>query len=127
MSAGTLRLLIADDDPLIRLTLSATLGSAAGLELVGEAQDAPSAIALAARERPDVVLLDVQMPGGGGVRAAREIRQAVPEAAVLVLSGDDDAATRREMELAGAAGFLVKGAETADMLRVIRTAAGGAR
>ena len=67
---GALRLLVADDDPVSRLMLGAIVKREPGFELVGEAEDAGQAVELALRRRPDVVLLDVDMPGGGGARAA---------------------------------------------------------
>ena len=73
---ASIRLLIADDDPVMRMLLGAIARGDPVLELVAEAEDADEAIALAAEHRPDVVLLDVEMPGGGGLRAAREIRAA---------------------------------------------------
>ena len=69
-AADTIRLLIADDDPTIRLVMSALVARQDDLELVGEAEDATQAIELTARRRPDVVVLDFDMPGGGGVVAA---------------------------------------------------------
>ncbi len=71
-----LRLLVADDDPVSRLMLAAILKREPGFEVVGEAEDATSAVELALRRRPDVVLLDVNMPGGGGARAAVQIRES---------------------------------------------------
>ena len=79
-SAGavTLRLVVADDDPVSRLMLGAILKREPGFELVGEAEDAGQAVEIALRRRPDVVLLDVDMPGGGGARAAVQIREQLP-------------------------------------------------
>ncbi len=81
------------------------------LNLVGAAVDAEEAIALAAEQRPDVVGVDVSMPGGGGVRAAREIRATLLWARVVALSGHEDRTTVVEMLAAGASAYLVKGAE----------------
>jgi diguanylate cyclase (GGDEF)-like protein len=122
-SAGGIRVLIADDDPMIRLTTSALIARADGLELVGEAEDADQAIDLAARRRPDVVLLDFNMPGGGGVRAAIEIREALPDAKLVALSADDSASAQYDMTRAGAVGFVHKGADDDEIVRVIRSAA----
>ena len=117
------RIVVADDDPAIRLTLSALLTRAEGVELVGEAPDAAAAIELVARRRPDVVLLDVDMPGGGGVRAAVEIREASPATRVVALSADSSQAAMLDMSRAGAVGYLVKGADESEIVRVIRSAA----
>jgi DNA-binding NarL/FixJ family response regulator len=107
------RVLIADDDPVMRMLLSAVVNNDPGLELVGQAEDADGAITLAGETRPDVVLLDVEMPGGGGQRAAREIRAQAPQTRILALSGHE----RVEME---ADGFLVKGAPPGDVARALR-------
>jgi diguanylate cyclase (GGDEF)-like protein len=118
-----IRVLIADDDEGTRLTLGALVGSDEGLELVGEAADAGEAIALAARRRPDVVVLDFDMPGGGGVRAAVEIREACPTARIVALSADDTPAAHLDMSRAGAVGYLVKGAADDEIARTIRSSA----
>jgi diguanylate cyclase (GGDEF)-like protein len=118
-----LRLLVADDDPTVRLTLGALIGREDGLELVGEAGDAAEAIEAARRRRPDVVLLDVDMPGGGGMRAATEIREALPDVRVVAISGDNSQANQYEMLRAGAIGFVAKGAPAEEIVRVIRSSA----
>jgi diguanylate cyclase (GGDEF)-like protein len=118
-----IRLLIADDDPMIRLTLSALIGKESDLELVGEAEDADQAIELAARRRPDVVLLDFNMPGGGGVRAATEIREANPNIKLVAVSADDSQGAQYDMSRAGAVGYVVKGSPDEEIVRVIRSSA----
>ena len=90
---GALRLIVADDDPVSRLMLGAIVKREPGFELVGEAEDASQAIELALRRRPDVVLLDVDMPGGGGARAAVEIREGLPEVRIVAISADDSQST----------------------------------
>ncbi len=117
---ATVRLLIADDDPIMRKLLGAIARSDPALELVAEAADADEAIALAVEHRPDVVLLDIEMPGGGGVRAAREIRAVLPDARLLGLSTHSDEAVRANMAAAGADGYVVKGTPPADVARVLR-------
>jgi diguanylate cyclase (GGDEF)-like protein len=121
-SAGGVRLLIADDDPMIRLTLSALIERESGFELVGTAEDADEAIEMAARRRPDVVLLDFNMPGGGGVRAATQIRDADPGVKLVAVSADDSQAAQYEMSRAGAVGYVVKGSPDEEIVRVIRSA-----
>jgi diguanylate cyclase (GGDEF)-like protein len=118
---AAIRVLIADDDPMIRLTTSALIGRADGIELVGEAEDADEAIELAARRRPDVVLLDFNMPGGGGVRAATVIREGNPDVKLVAMSADDSQGTQYDMTRAGAVGFVHKGAGEDELLRVIRS------
>ena len=120
---SSIRLLIADDDPSIRLTLTALLQREPGFELVGEAEDAAQAIDLAARRRPNVVVLDFDMPGGGGVRAAIEIREASPTTRIVALSADDSQAAQYDMSRAGAIGYVVKGGADEDIIRAIRNAA----
>jgi two-component system chemotaxis response regulator CheY len=120
---GALRLLVADDDPVSRLMLGAIVRREPGFELVGEASDAGQAIELALRRRPDVVLLDVDMPGGGGARAAVEIREALPDARIVAISADDSQNSQYDMMRAGAVGFLTKGAPDDEILRVIRSSA----
>jgi CheY-like chemotaxis protein len=121
--SGALRLLVADDDPVSRLMLGAIVKREPGFELVGEAADATSAIDLALRRRPDVVLLDVDMPGGGGARAAVEIREGLPNARIVAISADDSQNSQYDMMRAGAVGFLTKGASDDEILRVIRSSA----
>jgi diguanylate cyclase (GGDEF)-like protein len=118
-----IRLLIADDDPMVRLTMAALIEREPGLDLVGEAEDADQAIEMAARRRPDVVLLDVNMPGGGGLRAANDIREANPDVKVVALSADDSAGAQYDMTRAGAVGYVVKGSPDEEIVRVIRSSA----
>jgi DNA-binding NarL/FixJ family response regulator len=120
---GTLRLLVADDDPVTRLTIGAILKREAGFELVGEAEDARAAVELALRRRPDVVLLDVSMPGGGGAHAAVQIREALPDVRIVAISADDSHGNQYDMMRAGAVGFITKGAPDDEILRVIRSSA----
>lgn len=114
-----IRVLIADDHPLYRDGLRAMLAAAPETELVGEATTGSETIALAADLQPDVLLMDVQMPGTNGIEATRHIRQASPHIAILVVTmfSDDDsvfAALR-----AGAQGYVLKGADRAELLRAI--------
>ena len=96
-----LRLLVADDDPVSRLMIGAIVKREPGFELVGEAEDAGQAVELALRRRPDVVLLDVDMPGGGGARAAVEIREGLPEVRIVAISADDSQGSQYDMMRAG--------------------------
>jgi DNA-binding NarL/FixJ family response regulator len=117
------RVLVADDDPVMRMLMAAVIGRDPELELAGEAADADEAIAAAERLRPDVALLDIEMPGGGGLHAAEEIRARCPKTRVLALSGHQTDAARDQMTAAGAVGYVVKGAPPDDVLRAIREAA----
>ena len=104
--------MIADDDPVSRLTLGALARARAGLRARGEAGDAAEAVELALQRRPDVVLLDVDMPGGGGARAAVQIREALPDVRIVAISADDSQATQYDMMRAGAVGFLPRARRT---------------
>jgi DNA-binding NarL/FixJ family response regulator len=117
------RVLVADDDPVMRMLMSAVIARDPELELAGEAEDAEEAIAAAERLRPDVALLDIEMPGGGGLHAALQIGARCPDTRVLALSGHQTDAARDQMTAAGAVGYVVKGAPPEDVLRAIREAA----
>ena len=114
-----IRVVVADDEPAIRAVLAEMVEAEATLELVGIAENAQEAIEVAVRERPDVALLDVKMPGGGGPRAAREIRTASVQTRVVALSAYDDRSSVLEMLRAGAVGYLVKGTRAAEIVKVI--------
>ena len=117
--------LIADDHPLVRQGLRAVLASDEGLELLAEAADGPAVVRLAADLGPDVVLMDLQMPGLHGIEATREILAQRPDTAVLVLTMFDDDDTVFAAVAAGAAGYLLKGADGSDILAAIHAAAAG--
>jgi EAL domain-containing protein (putative c-di-GMP-specific phosphodiesterase class I)/CheY-like chemotaxis protein len=114
-----IRVVVADDEPAVRGALAELIDAEATLELVGTAADAQEAIEVAARERPDIALLDVKMPGGGGPRAAREIRISSVQTRVVALSAYDDRTSVLEMLRAGAVGYLVKGTRGAEIVKVI--------
>lgn len=100
-------LLIADDDPVVRSMLSLTLDR--HFTIVGAAPDSDRAIALAQSARPDVALIDVQMPCGGGLHAIRGIAEVSPETAAVVLSADEFDSMVRELMIAGAIAYVRKG------------------
>jgi EAL domain-containing protein (putative c-di-GMP-specific phosphodiesterase class I)/CheY-like chemotaxis protein len=120
-----IRVLIAEDDPVVRESLSDLLAEVEDIDLVGTAGDADEAIETAARTRPHVLLCDVRMPGGGGERAIAEIRIRDPEVHVLALSVHDDRSTVFGMLQAGAIGYLVKGLPADDIVEAVRLAARG--
>jgi DNA-binding NarL/FixJ family response regulator len=113
------RVLIADDDAAMRSALGDLLSGEPGYEVVAVAGDPESAIDLAGTQRPDVAIVDVKMPGGGGFRAARGIRNASPATAIVALSAWDDRESMRRMATAGADSYLVKGSAPDDIFRII--------
>jgi DNA-binding NarL/FixJ family response regulator len=121
-----IRVLVVDDEESVVDVLRSLIGSDPALRLVGAAHDAEAGIALAVEERPDVVLMDVRMPGGGGVRAVREITKRYPEANVVALSAHEDEDTRIRMIGAGARDYVPKSESTDAILEAIhRSARGG--
>lgn len=121
-----IRVLLADDHPVVREGLRGMLSAEPDIDVAGEAASGTEAVALFASLHPDVVLMDLRMPGGDGVDAIEKIRAAHGNAArVIVLTTyDTDADILRAVE-AGASGYLLKDAPRADLLRAIRAAAGG--
>ena len=122
-----LRVVVADDHPVYREGLALVLGSLPGVTVVGEAADGEEAVELAARLQPDVVLMDLSMPGLGGVEATRRIVASSPGVHVLVLSMHEGADSVLAALRAGARGYLVKGATKTEVARAMHDiAAGGA-
>jgi DNA-binding NarL/FixJ family response regulator len=119
-----IRILIADDHPVFRSGIRAILEGEADAEVVGEAATADEAVSLAERVRPDVVVMDLHMPGIGGIEATRRIVER-DLARVLVVSMLEADATVVEAVRAGAAGYLLKGAGGPEMLRALRAVASG--
>jgi EAL domain-containing protein (putative c-di-GMP-specific phosphodiesterase class I)/FixJ family two-component response regulator len=117
-----LRVLVAEDDPSMRDALVALIGSEPTFQLVGTAGDAVEAVELAANEQPDVALVDVRMPHGGGTAAARGIKKRSPETKVIALSAHEDRGTVLKMLESGAVGYLVKTAEVDVIVEAIKTA-----
>ena len=120
-----IRVLIADDEGEVRSALADLIDAERALDLVGAAADADEAIELAIAQRPDVALVDVKMPGGGGARAAREIVASSPHTRVLALSAYEDRTTVLEMLRAGAVGYLVKGTAPEEIVASIGRAVRG--
>lgn len=121
----TIRLLIADDHPVVRAGLRGMLGAEPDFDIVGEAADGAGAADLAERLRPDVVLMDLRMPRVDGVTATARIRDRAPGVRVLVLTTyDTDADILRAVE-AGATGYLLKDARREELFQAVRAAAAG--
>ncbi|MBQ1093257.1 response regulator transcription factor [Streptomyces sp. B93] len=125
MTATAIRLLLVDDDPLVRAGLSLMLGGAADIEIVGEAGDGGEAEALAARTRPDVVLMDIRMPAVDGLTATERLRARpdAPQVVVLTTFHADEQVLRALR--AGAAGFVLKDTPPAEILDAVRRVAAG--
>ena len=122
-----IRVLIADDEPALRGALAELLAHEDNVLLIGTAGDADEAIQLADDAQPDVALVDVKMPAGGGARAAREIVRVSPATRVIALSAFEDRPTVLAMLRAGAVGYLVKGTGADEIVGSIeRVMSGGA-
>ena len=119
------RVLIADDQSLIRLGFRMVLDAADGIEVVGEAGDGAEAIAATERLRPDVVLMDVRMPGVDGIAATARIARDHPEVRVLVLTTFDLDEYAFGALRAGAGGFLLKDAGREELVAAVRAVAAG--
>jgi EAL domain-containing protein (putative c-di-GMP-specific phosphodiesterase class I)/CheY-like chemotaxis protein len=114
-----IRVLIADDEESVLDVLRALMAAETDLEVAGSARDAETAIQLATREQPDVAILDVRMPGGGGPRAAREILRRSPASKIIALSAHEEVDSVLAMLRAGALGYVVKGDSTDAIVRAI--------
>lgn len=125
MEEVPIRILVADDHPVVRGGLVALLRTIAGFEVVGEAADGEAAVREVQLTRPDIVLMDVRMPGLDGVEATRRIRAAVPTTRVLMLTMYDDDATVFTAMQAGAQGYLLKEAEQDEIVRAVRGVVAG--
>jgi DNA-binding NarL/FixJ family response regulator len=120
-----IRVLIIDDHPVVRDGLRLILDRRPDLEVVGDAGDGHSAVELAARVRPDVAIVDLDLPRLDGVRVIGELARVVPRCRCLVLTLHEDDRHVADALAAGAAGYLVKGASSGDIERAVRTAAAG--
>ncbi|MEV4614316.1 response regulator transcription factor [Kitasatospora sp. NPDC049258] len=126
MNPTTVRLLVCDDHAVVRAGLLALLASAPGIEVAGEAGSGEEAIALAARLRPDVVLMDLQLGAGiDGIEATRRITAAGPDTRVLVLTTYDTDADITRAIAAGATGYLLKAERPEELFAAIHAAAQG--
>ena len=120
-----IRILIADDHTLFRNGLLALLNSIPDAEVVGEAATGEEVIARAATLQPDVILMDIQMPGVNGIEATRRILHISPHIGILILTMFEDDDSVFAAMRSGARGYILKGADQAEMLRAIRAVASG--
>jgi len=118
------RILLADDHALFRDGLASLL-AAWGHDVVGQAADGTAAVELATRLRPDIVLMDVAMPGGGGIGATREIAAAIPDVAIVMLTASEDIDDLFAAIKAGARGYLLKNLEAAELRGMLEAVARG--
>jgi DNA-binding NarL/FixJ family response regulator len=120
-----IRVVIADDHAVVRHGLAQLLATFDGVDLAGEAEDGDRAVALCSRELPDVVLMDLEMPVVDGIEATRRIKAAHPGIAVVVLTSFSDRERILQAIDAGAAGYLLKDVEPAELVKAIESAARG--
>lgn len=125
MSGGLVRVLLVDDQELIRAGLRGLLRERFGFEVVGELGDGAGVVDAVASLAPDVVVMDVRMPGVDGVTATRRVREVAGAPPVLVLTTFEDEDVLAGALRAGAAGFLLKGVPAEDLQRAVRTVAAG--
>ncbi|GAB3197814.1 response regulator transcription factor [Nocardioides hungaricus] len=118
-------IVLADDHPLVRQGLRAVFDTTDDIDVAAEADNGHDAVRLCVELQPDVVLMDLQMPGLHGIDATGQLRKAAPGTAVLVLTMFDEDDTVFAAVSAGAAGYLLKGADGADIIAAVRAAAAG--
>jgi two-component system, NarL family, response regulator DevR len=119
------RILIADDHEVVRIGLAALLARQEGFEVVGEASSGREAVEVARRLRPDVVVLDIRMPGGSGTDACRTITAELPDTPVIMLTSYADEEALFESISAGASGYVLKRIGSHELVNAIRTVASG--
>jgi DNA-binding NarL/FixJ family response regulator len=124
-NTSPVRVVIADDHPMFRYGLTAALAGAPEVEIVGEAADGQELLAVVDQTQPDVVLTDLAMPGLGGTAATRQLLAHYPQLGVLVVTMHEDDENMFGALRAGARGYLLKGADRADIVRAIVTVARG--
>ncbi|MBH3360691.1 UvrY/SirA/GacA family response regulator transcription factor [Pseudomonas guariconensis] len=122
-----IRVLVVDDHDLVRTGITRMLADIDGLQVVGEADSGESALKLAREIKPDVVLMDVKMPGIGGLEATRKLLRSHPDIKVVAVTVCEDDPFPTRLMQAGAAGYLTKGAGLDEMVQAIRLAFAGQR
>ncbi len=120
-----LRVFLADDHAVVREGLKALINAQPDMEVTGEAADGQAACELVPQLRPDVVTLDVSMPGMSGAQAAAQLRETCPQSRVLALTVHEDRGYLRQLLEAGAAGYVLKRAAAGELIRAIRAVAAG--
>jgi DNA-binding NarL/FixJ family response regulator len=125
VGSAPIRVLVVDDHPVVRDGVVTVLSGREGITVAGEAGSKAEAVQAATTLRPDVVLVDLHMPGGSGIETIREIHRVAPDARCLVLTMDDDEESLHGAMRAGACGYLLKGSRGEEIERGVRTAAAG--
>ncbi|MBN2980407.1 MULTISPECIES: response regulator [Cohnella] len=120
-----LRIMLADDHPMFREGLTASLGSVPEFEVVGEASGGEEAVRLAQQLQPDIILMDINMPGKNGIEATRDIVWHSPHIGILILTMFDDDASVFSAMRAGARGYLLKGANKQEIVRALQAVGSG--
>jgi len=121
-----IRVLVVDDHPFVRAGLTEMLDAAEGIEVVGECTDGAEVTGMAASVRPDVVLMDEQMPVKCGTVATRDLLAVRPQSRVLMVTGSMSGRVLREAAQAGAFGFVLKGGDPRLLIEAVRAVASGA-
>jgi len=125
MEESLIKVVLADDHAVVRKGIREFLEEAGDLQIVAEANTGAEAVALTQEHRPDVVVLDIQMPEMSGVEAARQIKALAPEVSVLVLTAYDDDPYIFALLQAGASGYVLKNASSEELVRAVRVVAAG--
>lgn len=120
-----LKVLVADDHPLILQGLRRTLEACDDIEVVGEARSGTEVLPLVQRRNPDVVLLDLRMPGLDGVACVKQLKQSAPEVKAVILSGCDDRPSIESAQAAGASAYVIKSVSSVDIPALLRQVADG--
>lgn len=116
-----IRILIADDHSILRAGLTALLNAETGMEVIGEASDEEGVVSMAVEKKPDVVLMDISMPEGGGITATQRIKQQAPEVRILMLTMHEDKGLMQEAIRAGAMGYILKRAIKSELVNAIHS------
>ncbi len=122
-----INVMVVDDHNLVRKGLSVMLSSAQGIRVIGEASSGEESLTLVKNKRPDVILMDLKMPGIGGIEATKKLSRLVPEAKIVIVTVCDDDLFPSRVLQAGAVGYITKGSELEEMLRAIKAVHSGQR
>lgn len=125
MKMETIRLLVADDHALFREGLQALFSATPGVEIVGEAASGEETVALAEKLQPDIILMDIHMPGMDGIKATRRILRVNPTVGVIMVTMLEEDASLFSAMRAGARGYVLKGAHHQELLHTVRAVASG--